>query len=85
MNKNELTDPLLKKLYGRLSDIIDDRANVLISGGALIQGHAGIVDAANTAMSYNGDVKYIRALQDVLDIIIDIDRDQYGRKSDNGD
>jgi hypothetical protein len=75
-----ITDPLLKKLYGRITEYIDDRANVLMRGGALTHGVSGIPDAFSTAMSYKSEVSYIQALQEMLDLIVEIDRDQYGTK-----
>jgi len=77
-----ITDPLLKKLYGRIVQNVNDRAAILVAGSALTQGHDSLPNAANVGMSYKAEVYYIRALQETLDLIIETDHNQYGTKQD---
>ena len=81
-----ITDPFFRKLYNKLAEEIDNRGNVLISGGALAYGNGTGIDATTTAMNYQKAVSYIEALQAVIELGVEIDHDRYGKRgADNGD
>ena len=83
-----ITDPLFRILYNRLAEEIDKRGSVLISGGALGISEKGFgIDATATALNYQKGVAYIEALQSVIDLVVEIDHDRYGKRSKdtNGD
>ena len=81
-----ISDPLLRQLYSRLAEEIDKRGSVLIAGGALGISEKGFgVDAIATALSYQKAVSYIEALQSVIEVLVEIDHERYGKRDKNGD
>lgn len=81
-----ITDPFFKQLYLRVSEELENRAAVLVSGGALMLGANTGLDAVTTAMKYQSAVSYIEALQKVIELGLEIDHERYGRgNKDNGD
>lgn len=78
-----IIDPLLRLLYLKLVEELDSRVTTLARGSALIQGERIGVDPTATAMKYQEAVSYIQALQAVMDLILETDRERY--KKENGD
>lgn len=59
---------------------------MIAAGGSLTLGKDAEVDVQATAMKYKGDTAYIKALQAVIELGFEIDREIYGTKNtDNGD
>ena len=80
------TDPFFRQLYNRLAEEIDSRGSALIRGAALTFGEGVGVDAMTTAMNYQKQVSYIQALQDIIELGLQFDKDRYGsRTTDDGD
>lgn len=75
-----ITDPFFKKLYNRLVEDLDNRVNSLAKGSALTIGEKGSVDIEATAMKYQAAVAHIDALQQVIELGIEIDHDHYGKR-----
>ena len=75
-----ITDPLFRILYAKISDEIDNRVNGLARGSALILGANTGLDINTTAMKYQAAVAYIEALQSVLELGLEIDRERYGKR-----
>lgn len=80
-----VSDPFLRKLLPKLEEELNDRVNNLARGSALVIGERVGIDIANTAMNYQKSIAYIEALQNVIELSISIDRDQYGTRSKNTD
>lgn len=77
----ELIDPFHRELYGKVMEQITNRAERLINGSA-----ARTTDGVSSvAENYAAQTAYIKALQDVLGLCEDIERDRYGvkRQEDN--
>lgn len=77
-----IIDPFFKSLYTKIAEEIDNRSTSLLSGGALIHGGIGI-DAIATAVKYQAAISYIEALQFVLEVGQDLDKERYGKRSSN--
>ena len=76
----DLIDPFHRELYKRLQIEYQDRAAALARGNA----NQNVGEIATTAEKYAAQVAYIRALQDVLDVCEELERDRYGaRKRDD--
>lgn len=80
-----VTDPFFRALYTKLVEDLDNRVTSLARGGALILGANTGLDAVTTAMKYQAAVSYIEALQAVIDVGLEIDRERYGVKTKNND
>lgn len=78
-------DPFFRKLYSKLAEELDDRVNSLARGSALVIGDRIGVDAINTAMNYQKAVSYIEALQSVIELGCQMDRDMYGIRKNQTD
>lgn len=86
MTLPNITDPFLRQLYTKLAEEIDNRITSLVSGSASVLGSGIGIDATTTAIKYHEQVSYIKALQDVIELGIEIDHERYGnRTKDNGD
>jgi hypothetical protein len=75
-----ITDPFFKQLYFRLIEEVDKRAHVLIDGGAFSFSEKGTIDIDATALKYQKDVSYIEALQQVIQLGLQIDHERYDGK-----
>lgn len=75
-----ITDPFFRQLYSKLAEELENRKVMIASGGSLTLGEGAGVDIAATAMKYKGDVSYIEALQFVIELGFDIDREIYGTR-----
>lgn len=80
-----LSDPFFRQLYSKLAEELDDRVNALARGSALILGANTGIDAVTTAMKYQSAISYIEALQNVIELGIQLDREKYGVKTKNND
>ena len=80
-----ITDPLFRILYSRLSEELESRVRALASGSALIHGKDIGIDAVATAVNYQKAVSYIEALEQVIELGIQIDHERYQSKDQNGD
>ena len=76
MAEYSISDPFFRQLALKLIEEIDNRSASLVDGGALIHGTIGI-DAAATAVRYQGQVSYIEALKFALDLGAELDKNQY--------
>ena len=79
------TDPFFRQLHQRLAEEIDNRTNVLASGGALAFNEKGSRDPISTAMKYQADVSYIEALRSVIELGFEMDHERYGTKKKTED
>lgn len=73
-----ITDPLFRALYNKISEEIENRVSSLAGGAALIPANGLGLDAITTAIKYQEQVSYIAALQFVIEIGLELDRDKYG-------
>lgn len=80
-----ITDPFFKGLYHKLVEEIDNRVNALASGSALTLGKDVGIDAVATAINYQKAISYIEALQQVIQLGIELDHERYGGRDKNGD
>lgn len=81
-----ITDPFFRVLYNRIAEDLDNRVTALARGSALILGENTGLDAITTAMKYQAAVAHIQALQEVIELGIEIDHDRYGNKrKEDGD
>ena len=82
-----ITDPFFRTLHSKLADEINSRVSALAAGSAITLGKDVGIDAVATAINYQKAVSYIEALQQVIELCVEIDHERYGRKSsaDNGD
>lgn len=79
-----VVDPFFRKLYIKLTEELEGRIYSLAEGSAVTHGAQGLVDAFNTAMKYRADISYIQALKQVIELGLELDREQYGvRTKDN--
>lgn len=87
MSGYRIQDPFFKQLYKRLDEELQNRVHVISSGGSKVSNASGmLVDVANTALKYSADVSYIQALQLVIDLGLEIDKQIYGStQSEHGD
>lgn len=76
-----IVDPFFRKLYTKLAEELDNRINILTTGGALSIGDTGSVDIQSTAMKYQAAVSYINAIQQVIELGVELDHDHYGKRS----
>jgi len=84
MTVPNIVDPFFRSLYLKLSEEIEKRASVLVTGGSLIHSNIGI-DPIATAIKYQSDVTYIETLQQVIELGLQLDHEKYGRRSNNND
>lgn len=82
---SSIIDPFFRKMYKRLAEELDGRRSVLAGGSALSIGEDGRIDAVATALKYKGDVSYIECLQAVINLGLELDREQYGARPQNDD
>lgn len=80
-----ISDPFFKQLYARLADELDSRVDALARGSALIPTSGLGLDAITTALKYQEAVSYIAALQAVMELGLQFDKERYGRRPTNGD
>ena len=80
-----ITDPLFRVLYSKLSEELESRVRALASGSALTHGKDIGIDAVATAINYQKAVSYIEALEQVIELGIQIDHERYQSKDQNGD
>lgn len=80
-----ISDPFFRNLYARLEEELGDRVNSLASGSALILGANTGIDAVSTAMKYQAAISYIQALQQVMQLGLEIDKERYKRPSNDGE
>ena len=85
MVASSITDPFFKKLYARLADELDSRVDALARGSALIPTSGLGLDAVTTALKYQEAVSYIAALQAVMELGLQIDKERYGKRGSDGD
>jgi hypothetical protein len=78
-----VSDPFFRKMLPKLEEELNDRVNNLARGSALVIGERVGIDIANTAMNYQKSIAYIEALQNVIELGCEMDRDQYGHRSKN--
>lgn len=77
----DLIDPFHRSLYGRLQEVLTDRITQLAGGSA------GKIteDTQTVPEKYAAQVSYIKALQDVLAICEELERDRYGARKKDGE
>jgi len=81
-----IVDPFFNQLYKRLAEELEKRRFAVADGNSLTHGSNGVLNVEATAMRYNSDVSYIRALQDIIEIGMSIDKEIYGsQKPIDGD
>lgn len=78
-------DPALRQLYKQLVETLEARINSLAQGSSISHGSGGHIDAIATAIRYKSDVQYIQALQEVIGLCEQIDRQAYGATKNNED
>lgn len=78
-------DPALRQLYKLLVENLESRINSLAQGSSVSHGSEGHIDAIATAIRYKSDVQYIQALQEVVGLCEQIDRQAYGATKSNED
>lgn len=76
-----ITDPFFRQLYSKLAEELDDRVNSLARGSALILGANTGIDAVTTAMKYQAAISYIEALQAVIELGLEQDKERYRPKN----
>lgn len=76
-----IIDPFFRQLYNRIVEDLDSRVNALARGSALVLGEKTGLDPNTIAMKYQAVVAHIAALQEVIDLGIEIDRERYGTKT----
>lgn len=69
-----LIDPFHRSLHERLTTMLQDRVSRLAQGSASQM----IGSQSSVAENYAGQVGYIQALRDVLDVCDDLERERYG-------
>lgn len=75
----ELIDPFHRALYGRLKQKLEACIEGLASGSAA----SALDDPATVAEKYAAQVAYIKALNDVLEVCEELERDRYGVKRED--
>ena len=79
------TDPALRQLYKQLVADLESRVSALSQGAAISHVDHGYIDAVATAVRYKSDVAHIQAIQQVIDLCEQIDRQAYGATKNNED
>ena len=80
-----ITDPFFRRLHAKLVEELQSRINALASGSALTLGKDVGVDAVATAINYTKAITYIETIQQVIDLGVELDHEQYGGKRPNGE
>lgn len=86
MTAPSVIDPFFRQMYSKLEEELDDRVNALARGSALILGANTGIDATTTAMKYQAAISYIEALQAIMELGLEMDKERYRKPaSNNGD
>lgn len=76
-----ITDPFFVKLFEQLQEMRNDRIGAIIDGRSNVRGNEGLtLDAINTAIKYNKDVAVIETLNEVIELGLRIDYEQFGTR-----
>jgi len=78
---SNISDPFFRQLHQRLAEEIENRAEAIINGSLVCVGNG--IDL--TGIKYREAVAYIQALQQVIELGLQIDHDRYGGPRNKND